>query len=215
MNPRNTHHNNSSIRNTSNRNTPDETVNLNNWDYWNDDLFGSNKYADSDDHVEKVAAILQTLGAERLPPINMYDAVAHLSYRDIFFTELSIAVGDYTGFTPSDDDYDDDQDDKEAATDDEYVIEVGAVLAFGDMVDTANWSNALGVLDESVEPLRAMVGEPAFIEVSDQGDYNIWLILPLTAAAVEGDGITETLTRYLSTAISLYNELRNRLENGR
>lgn len=206
MNPRNTHHiDTPNLRNSNETEALRNTASLRN----DDGFLESDEYVDSGDYIEKVAAILESLGAERLPAINMYDVVAHLSYRDIFFTELSIAVGDYTGPDVNDDDS------ANADADDEFVIEVGAVLAFGDTVDKGAWNNALGVLDESVEPLRDLISGPAFIEVSDQGEFNVWLILPLTEAAVESDGITDTLTQYLNTAIGLHNELRNRLENGR
>jgi len=103
-----------------------------------------------------------SVGAERLPPLSDWDTLAHLSYRNLNLTEVEISVGDYTGF--SDDAFDDE--DNEADNDDgkepdarnEFLVEVGAILRFGnELPESESDEQSLMILDQHVEPLRKLI----------------------------------------------------------
>lgn len=169
-------------------------------------------YFDSDEYIEKVATILASVGAERLPPLNDWDTLAHLSYRNLNLTEVEISVGDYTGF--SDDSFDDNEDDedggKEPDARNEFLVEVGAILRFGnELPGSESDEQSLMVLDQQVEPLRKLITAPAIIEVSEQDNFNAWYILPLTAAQIDDESVAKTLEEFVQTAAVLAEALKN------
>lgn len=172
-------------------------------------------YFDSDEYIEKVAIILASVGAERLPPLNDWDTLAHLSYRNLNLTEVEISVGDFTGFSDDafddDDDNEDDEDDgKQSDARNEFLIEVGAILRFGnELPGSESDEESLIILDQQVEPLRKLITAPAIIEVSEQDNFNVWYILPLTAAQIDDESITKTLEEYVQTAATLAEALKN------